>query len=85
MIKPGITGWAQVNGGERLAAADKNILDEWYVRHASFWLDVKILFVTIGVLFHRNAEHHPLDTKAINRPPTIPPPADHSASSSSGG
>jgi lipopolysaccharide/colanic/teichoic acid biosynthesis glycosyltransferase len=51
MVKPGITGWAQVNGGEHLSPAEKNTMDEWYVRKASFGLDVKILFMTLRVLF----------------------------------
>ena len=36
MVRPGITGWAQVNGGKLLTPEEKNALDEWYVRNASF-------------------------------------------------
>ncbi len=49
-VRPGITGWAQVNGGKLLDAESKNALDEWYVRNASLWLDLNILFRTILVM-----------------------------------
>ncbi|MEA2904174.1 MAG: hypothetical protein QOI12_1561 [Alphaproteobacteria bacterium] len=47
MVRPGITGWAQVNGGTLLSAEDKEALDEWYIRNASLWLDLRILAMTI--------------------------------------
>jgi sugar transferase EpsL len=50
-VKPGITGWAQVNGRNTLAWADKFKFDVWYVDHISFFLDLKILFKTIGKVF----------------------------------
>jgi len=50
LVRPGITGWAQVNGGTSLNAEEKEELDAWYVRHASFWLDLKIIFLTVGTL-----------------------------------
>ena len=43
MIAPGLTGWAQVNGGTAITVEEKNALDEWYVRHASALLDLEIL------------------------------------------
>jgi colanic acid biosynthesis glycosyl transferase WcaI len=46
MVRPGITGWAQVNGGAIITPEEKGALDEWYVRNASLWLDIKILFLT---------------------------------------
>ena len=46
MVRPGITGWAQVNGGTHLTPAEKEELDEWYIRHASLWLDLRILALT---------------------------------------
>lgn len=46
-VKPGITGWAQVNGRNALSWEDKFVLDVWYVDHRSFWLDLKILFLTV--------------------------------------
>ena len=45
--KPGITGWAQVNGRNSLSWEEKFELDVWYVDHRSFWLDVKIILLTI--------------------------------------
>jgi lipopolysaccharide/colanic/teichoic acid biosynthesis glycosyltransferase len=42
-VKPGITGWAQVNGRATLAWADRIELDIWYVEHRSLWLDLRIL------------------------------------------
>lgn len=50
-VRPGITGWAQINGGKLLSPEDKNDLDEWYVKNASVWLDLQILFRTIRVVF----------------------------------
>jgi lipopolysaccharide/colanic/teichoic acid biosynthesis glycosyltransferase len=49
-VPPGVTGWAQINGGRRIAADDKGSLDDWYVRHASFWLDVRIIARTVGIV-----------------------------------
>lgn len=49
-IRPGITGWAQVNGGTLLTPSEKDVLDEWYVRNASFWLDLRIVMMTFRVM-----------------------------------
>lgn len=46
-VRPGITGWAQVNGRNALSWDEKFRLDVWYVNHASFWLDLKILYLTV--------------------------------------
>lgn len=46
-VRPGITGWAQVNGRNALSWDEKFKLDVWYVDNQSFWLDVKILFQTV--------------------------------------
>jgi lipopolysaccharide/colanic/teichoic acid biosynthesis glycosyltransferase len=46
-VKPGITGWAQVNGRNGLTWENKFALDVWYVDHRSFWLDLKILWLTL--------------------------------------
>ena len=46
-VKPGITGWVQVNGRNTLSWEEKFQLDIWYVEHWSLWLDLKILFLTI--------------------------------------
>ncbi len=46
-VLPGITGWAQVHGRNALSWEEKFALDVWYVDHWSFWLDVRIIFLTI--------------------------------------
>lgn len=52
-VRPGITGWAQVNGRNAISWTKKFELDVWYVDHCSFWLDVKIIFLTIKEVFVR--------------------------------
>ncbi|MBL4680585.1 MAG: sugar transferase [Pseudomonadales bacterium] len=52
-LRPGITGWAQVNGRNTLSWEEKFKLDVWYVDNQSFWLDRKILFLTIKNVFIR--------------------------------
>ena len=52
-VRPGITGWAQVNGRNAISWTKKFELDVWYVEHCSFRLDVKILFLTIKKVFVR--------------------------------
>jgi lipopolysaccharide/colanic/teichoic acid biosynthesis glycosyltransferase len=46
-VRPGVTGWAQINGRNALSWEDKFRLDVWYVDNRSLWLDVKILFLTV--------------------------------------
>jgi undecaprenyl phosphate N,N'-diacetylbacillosamine 1-phosphate transferase len=46
-VRPGITGWAQVNGRNSISWQEKFQHDVWYVDHLSFWLDVKIILITI--------------------------------------
>lgn len=52
-VRPGITGWAQVNGRNAISWTKKFELDVWYVDHISFWLDVKIILLTIKKVFVR--------------------------------
>lgn len=52
-VRPGITGWAQVNGRNAISWTKKFELDVWYVDHCSFWLDMKILFLTVKKVFVR--------------------------------
>jgi lipopolysaccharide/colanic/teichoic acid biosynthesis glycosyltransferase len=47
LVRPGITGWAQVNGGTFLSATEKQVLDAWYIRHASPWIDLRIVWMTV--------------------------------------
>jgi lipopolysaccharide/colanic/teichoic acid biosynthesis glycosyltransferase len=60
-VKPGITGWAQVNGRNSLSWEEKFKLDVWYVDNWSLWLDLKIMFITIIKVLKRegiSAEGH---------------------------
>lgn len=52
-VKPGISGWAQVNGRNAISWEDKFKLDVWYVDHQSFLLDLKILWMTFNKVFKR--------------------------------
>jgi lipopolysaccharide/colanic/teichoic acid biosynthesis glycosyltransferase len=52
-VRPGITGWAQVNGRNTLTWEEKFQMDVWYVEHYSFWLDLKILWLTLMALVKR--------------------------------
>lgn len=58
-VRPGITGWAQVNGQNALSWEDKFALDVWYVDNQSIWLDIKIMWLTLR--------------KAIARDDILPP------------
>lgn len=46
-VRPGITGWAQVNGRNSISWTEKFKLDVWYVNHCTLWLDIKIIWMTI--------------------------------------
>ena len=52
-VRPGITGWAQVNGRNAISWEDKFKLDVWYVDNQSFWLDLKILWLTVQKVIKR--------------------------------
>jgi lipopolysaccharide/colanic/teichoic acid biosynthesis glycosyltransferase len=53
-VRPGITGWAQINGRNALSWEEKFQLDVWYVDNQSFWLDLKILFLTVKKVLARD-------------------------------
>lgn len=56
-VRPGITGWAQVNGRNTITWTEKFKLDVWYVDHCSLWLDIKILWKTVmNVLTHKGID-----------------------------
>lgn len=60
LVKPGVTGWAQVNGRNALTWDQKFALDVWYVQNQSLWLDVRIVVKTFFVVFGRrnvNSQH----------------------------
>ncbi|MFB2813189.1 sugar transferase [Shewanella xiamenensis] len=50
-VRPGVTGWAQINGRNTISWEDKFKLDVWYVDNRSFWLDFKILLLTVKKVF----------------------------------
>ena len=58
-VKPGITGWAQINGRNALTWEEKFKLDVWYVDHLSFFLDMKILFLTLWKVLTREGISYP--------------------------
>ena len=53
-VRPGITGWAQVNGRNALSWEEKFALDIWYVDHQSLWLDMKIIALTLWKVVRRD-------------------------------
>lgn len=58
-VLPGITGWAQVNGRNALSWEEKFRLDVWYVDHWSFWLDMRILLMTLWKVLKREGISQP--------------------------
>jgi len=58
-IKPGITGWAQVNGRNAIAWEEKSKFDVQYVNDMSFWLDIKIIGITIWKAMKREGINQP--------------------------
>jgi len=56
-VKPGITGWAQVNGRNSISWEEKFKKDVWYVDNQSIWLDVKILILTLLRVYKREGIH----------------------------
>jgi len=58
-VLPGLTGWAQVNGRNALTWPDKFRLDVWYVDHWSFWLDIRIIFLTLWKVIKREGISQP--------------------------
>jgi len=60
-VNPGITGWSQVNGRNKISWEDRFLQDQWYVQNQSFWIDIKILFLTLQAIISRQgvtAESH---------------------------
>ena len=67
MVRPGITGWAQVNGGKQITSEEKDDLDEWYIRNASPWLDLRILLLTCRYVFVGNRATVPANLSGKSR------------------
>jgi lipopolysaccharide/colanic/teichoic acid biosynthesis glycosyltransferase len=57
-VKPGVTGWAQINGRNALSWDEKFALDVWYVDNRTFWLDIKIIYRTFFKVFARSGIDH---------------------------
>ena len=62
-VKPGMTGWAQVNGRNAISWEQKFEYDVWYVDNLSLWLDIKILFLTVKRVFFRDGINAGSDVK----------------------
>jgi lipopolysaccharide/colanic/teichoic acid biosynthesis glycosyltransferase len=58
-VKPGFSGWAQINGRNALSWHEKFCLDVWYVDHQSFWLDLSIFLITIWKVIRREGVNAP--------------------------
>lgn len=65
-VRPGITGWAQVNGRLALYWPERIDLDLWYIEHYTFWLDLKILVKTIAVVLFRRGGTAGADRKDVD-------------------
>lgn len=68
-VRPGITGWAQVNGRNSIAWTKKFEMDVWYVDHVSLWLDLKIIHKTVMKVLKRtdiNADSDSIGTEKFN-------------------
>jgi len=57
-VRPGVTGWAQINGRNALSWEEKFELDVWYVENRTLWLDIKILFLTVWQVVKRDGISH---------------------------
>jgi lipopolysaccharide/colanic/teichoic acid biosynthesis glycosyltransferase len=68
-VRPGITGWAQINGANLVTPEEKGALDDWYIRHASFWLDFRIALLTLRFLVtgERRSEKAVTEAYAVRR------------------
>jgi lipopolysaccharide/colanic/teichoic acid biosynthesis glycosyltransferase len=70
LVRPGLTGWAQVNGGRKLSREDKAALDIWYVAHFSLGLDFRIALRTLLLLFSAERVNHEAVRAARDSRPT---------------
>jgi lipopolysaccharide/colanic/teichoic acid biosynthesis glycosyltransferase len=66
-VRPGIAGWAQVNGGKLVSKEEKEKLDEWYIRNASLGTDVRIIFMTLKMIMksYLPSEEAKADTEQV--------------------
>jgi len=70
-VKPGITGWAQVNGRNALSWEEKFKMDVWYVDQRSFWLDIRILLMTVKKVLRREGINQAGEATAAEFNPQI--------------
>ena len=66
-VRPGISGWAQVNGRNAISWEKKFELDIWYIENLSFWLDAKIIYLTVMKIFKREGINN--DAAGTTMPP----------------
>jgi lipopolysaccharide/colanic/teichoic acid biosynthesis glycosyltransferase len=68
-VRPGITGWAQVHGGKLVSKEEKEKLDEWYIRNASLWLDLRIIVMTLKLMMQSrlSSEEALADSEQVQR------------------
>ncbi len=57
-VRPGITGWAQIHGRNAIGWAERFQLDAWYVDNVSLTTDLKVLYLTLKKILHREKDHH---------------------------
>jgi lipopolysaccharide/colanic/teichoic acid biosynthesis glycosyltransferase len=67
LVRPGVTGWAQVNGGRIISSSDKLNLDIWYVKNASLMVDLAVLIRTVKMILFGDR----IDTEAVNQARTF--------------
>jgi lipopolysaccharide/colanic/teichoic acid biosynthesis glycosyltransferase len=80
LVRPGVTGWAQVNGRNTTSWQQRLLLDEWYVDNVSLALDVRIMFLTVATILQRegiSADGHVTMQEFLGAPD--PPGADGGA------
>jgi sugar transferase EpsL len=73
-VRPGVTGWAQINGRNATDWAERLRLDVWYVDHCSFWLDLRILMKTVVLVFRREGISAPGEATMSEFRPAPPRP-----------
>ena len=66
-VRPGITGWAQINGRKGVEWTQRIKMNVWYAEHASFWLDFKIVFRTVGKVFSNADNENHGETVTANK------------------
>ena len=65
-MKPGISGWAQVQGRQDIPFSRRLELDVWYVDHQSFWLDLRILWLTLTKMFRGSGVRPGQDVRVVD-------------------